>query len=209
MIPVAFIYKGYNKSMGYKIENQNSLHFLTFTVVGWVDIFTRKRHRDIFMNSLKYCMQNKGLLLFSYVIMSNHVHLIVRTESAKGLSAIIRDLKTFTSKKIVQAIIENPREYRSEWMLRLFKYYAKYNSNNSKYQLWIQNNHPIELVSPKWINRVLHYIHLNPVKARIVEFPEHYIYSSARNYIGQEGLIDIQKLDFRNDTGYIDFLKSI
>ena len=191
--------------MGYKIENQNGLHFLTFTVVGWVDVFTRKRYRDIFIDSLKYCTQNKELLLFSYVIISNHVHLIVRTDSEAGLSAIIRDLKTFTSKKIIKSIIEDPGESRSEWMLRLFKYYAKYNSNNSKYQFWIQKNHPIELVSPKWINQKLDYIHLNPVEAGIVELPEHYLYSSARNYVGQEGLIDVEIMDFRNSIGYIDF----
>lgn len=191
--------------MGYKIENQNSLHYLTFTVVGWLDVFTRKRYRDIFMESLKYCIKHKDLLLFSYVIMSNHVHLILRTENEVGLSAIVRDLKTFTSKRIIQSILENPGESRSEWMLRLFRYYAKYNSNNTKFQFWKQNNHPVELVSPKWINQKLSYIHLNPVEAGIVDLPEHYLYSSARNYVGQEGLIAVEILDFPNSVGFIDF----
>ncbi|MCB9323946.1 MAG: transposase [Lewinellaceae bacterium] len=189
---------------GHRIINQNSLHFLTFTVVGWVDVFTRKKYRDIFIDSLKYCIEHKELLIFSYVIMSNHIHLIVRTDSQAGLSAIIRDLKTFTSKSIIKAILENPGESRSEWMLRLFKFYAKFNKNNSKYQFWQQDNKPIELVSLKCINQKLDYIHLNPVKAEIVELPEHYLYSSARNYIGQQGLIEVEILDFRNNIGYID-----
>ncbi len=189
---------------GYKIKNQNSLHYLTFTVVGWVDVFTRKRYRDVFIDSLKYCQQKKGLLIFSYVIMSNHVHLIVRTDSGMGLSAIIRDLKRFTSNQIIKAIQENRQESRSEWMLRLFKYYAKYNSNNTKYQFWKQDNRPIELVTPKWINQKLDYIHFNPVKAGLVESPEHYVYSSAKNYVGEKGLIDEEILDLRNNIGYLD-----
>ena len=180
---------------GHKITNQNELHYLTFTVVGWVDVFTRKKYKDIIIESLKYCMENKGLLLFSYVIMSNHMHLIIRTDNKTGLSAIVRDFKTFTSKKIIKTIIENYKESRSEWMLRLFKYYAKYNSNNKTYQFWKQDNRPTELISLKWINQKINYIHMNPVKAGIVEKAEHYLYSSASNYLGEGGLIDVEVLD--------------
>jgi REP element-mobilizing transposase RayT len=133
--------------------------------------------------------------------MSNHVHLIARTDNVAGLSAIIRDFKTFTSKRIIKAIIENPQESRREWMLRLFKYYAKYNSNNSEYQFWKQNNQPIELASQQWINQKIDYIHMNPVKAGLVEVPEHYVYSSAGNYQNRKGLIEVELLDLQNDIG--------
>ncbi len=190
---------------GHKIINQNNLHFVTFTVVGWLDVFTRKIYKDIIVDSLKYCIKEKGLLLFCYVIMSNHIHLIVRTDREAGLSAIIRDFKTFTSKQIVKTIIENPGESRREWMLRLFKYYAKYNSKNGEYQFWKQNNKPIELASIEWINQKLNYIHMNPVNAGLVEAPEHYIYSSARNYLDMEGLIEVELLDLHNDIGNLSF----
>ncbi|MCP3929500.1 MAG: transposase [Bacteroidetes bacterium] len=188
---------------GHKISNQNKLHFLTFTVVGWVDIFTRKIYKDIIVDNLKYCIKEKGLILFSYVVMSNHIHLIVRTENKAGLSAIIRDFKSYTSKKIIKEIKENAQESRKEWMIRLFRYYAKYNINNSEYQLWKQNNRPVELISPKWIHQKLDYIHLNPVKAGLVEKPEHYLYSSATDYAGKEGLIKVEVIGLRNDIGYI------
>lgn len=189
---------------GHLIKNQNALHFLTFTVVGWVNVFARKKYKDILINSLKYCIKEKELLLFSYVIMSNHMHLIVRTDNENGLSAIVRDFKKYTSKEIIKAIKQNKNEFRREWMLRLFKYYAKYNSNNTEYQFWTQHNKPMELYSPKWINQKLDYIHLNPVKAGIVREPQDFIYSSAENYIGKKGLIDVEILDMRNDIGYID-----
>jgi len=89
-------------------------------------------------------------------------------------------------------------------MLRLFKYYARFNKNNTQYQLWKRDNRPIELVSPKWINQKLNYIHNNPVRAGIVELPENYLYSSALWYLEEEGKIKIDILRFENNVGYVD-----
>jgi len=89
-------------------------------------------------------------------------------------------------------------------MLKLFKYYAKYNKNNTKYQFWKLDNRPIELSSPKWINQKLAYIHLNPVRAGIVDKAADYLYSSAGRYIGGEGQIEMELLDIGSTEGYID-----
>jgi len=132
---------------GHKINNQQGLHFITCTVVGWVDVFTRKKYKDILCESLSYCISNKGLIVHAYVIMSNHVHLIVRASEGYDLSDIIRDFKTYTSKSIITEVLQETEESRSEWMLRLFKYFAKFNSKNKKYQFWKRDNKPIELVS--------------------------------------------------------------
>ena len=178
---------------GHKIKNQDALHFITITVVGWVDVFTRMQYKDIIIESLKFCVQNKGLKLYAYVIMTNHLHLIVSADA--GISDIIRDFKKFTSKEILKLLIEDSKESRREWMLRLFKYFAKYNKDNKTYQFWQKDNHPIELANLEWIDQKLMYIHNNPVRAGIVESPEHYIYSSAINYIGRNGIIDVEILD--------------
>ena len=90
---------------------------------------------------------------------------------------------------------------RRDWLLNLFAYHAKYNTNNQRYQVWIQDNHPIELVTPKWIRQKLNYIHLNPVRARIVEQAPHYLYSSAANYIGKQGVLEVTLIDL----GITDF----
>lgn len=127
------------------------MHFVTFTTVGWIDIFTRKIYKDILIENLKYCQENKGLIIHAYVIMSNHLHLIIRTEIRRGLSSVIRDFKAYSARRMIDEIEGSKTESRREWMMRMFKYYAKYNSNNQNYQLWKQNNHPIELISPKWI----------------------------------------------------------
>lgn len=116
---------------GHKIVNQNHIHFITPTIVGWVDVFTKKIYRDIVIDSLIYCQQVKGLNIHAYVIMSNHLHLVISASEGYELSNIIRDFKKHTSKQIIKTILETAEESRSEWMLRLFKYYAKYNKNNS------------------------------------------------------------------------------
>lgn len=188
---------------GHKIINQNGLYFITPTVVGWVDAFSRRKYKDVIIDSLRYCVENKGLVINAYVIMSNHLHLICHAKDSYQLSDILRDFKTHTSKKIIKTILEDKEESRQEWMLRLFKYYAKYNSNNTTYQFWKLDNMPIELQSPKWILARLDYIHNNPVKAGYVIEAEHYIYSSATNYKNGKGLLDIELIDLGSIEGYV------
>ena len=84
-------------SSGYQIQDQYATHFLTPTIVDWVDIFTRKIYRDIIIESLAFCIKNKGLILYGYVIMTNHLHLLVRSEPGK-LSDTMRDFKKFTAR---------------------------------------------------------------------------------------------------------------
>ena len=111
-------------STGYKILEKEGVYFLTFQIVGWVDIFTRKIYKDIVIDSLIYCQQNKGLIIYAYVIMSNHIHIIA--QSGKGdLSGTIRDFKSFTSKRFMEAI-DDKKESRSDWMKMVFEYHGKY-----------------------------------------------------------------------------------
>ena len=178
---------------GHKIINQSELHFLTLTIIDWVDVFTRPIYRDIIIDSLKYCQFEKGLILNAYVIMSNHIHLIVRTKEGFELSSILRDFKKFTSKKIIKTILSHKEESRKNWLLSLFN---KAEKNKKKtYQVWQKGNYPIELESPKWINQKLNYIHLNPVRNKIVGQPEDYLYSSASSYLGKDGLIELEIID--------------
>ncbi len=181
---------------GHKITNQQGLHFITPTIVGWLDVFTRKRYKDIIVESLNFCTSNKGLNVHAYVIMSNHMHLIVSAQEEYELSNIIRDFKRHTSKKIIAEILENTKESRQVWLLKLMKYFAKYNKNNTNYQFWKRDNYPIELSSPKWIKARFDYIHLNPVRAGLVNLPEHYVYSSACDYVKNiTGLVEISPLE--------------
>jgi putative transposase len=77
---------------GYKIRNQGASHFITFAVVEWIDVFTRKQYCDIVLDSLKHCQSERGLVLNCWCIMSNHLHLIASAKN-HDLSDIVRDFK--------------------------------------------------------------------------------------------------------------------
>jgi putative transposase len=177
---------------GYKIRNQAAIHFITFAIVEWVDVFTRKDYRDIVLNSIRFCQAEKGLLLHCWCIMSNHLHLIISAKN-ENLSDVLRDFKKFTSKQIINAIATNKQESRRDWMLRIFKEQGEKNSRNSENQFWRQDNQPQELYSAAFIFQKINYIHNNPVEAGIVEKPEHYLYSSAKDYVLTKkcGLLDV------------------
>lgn len=175
---------------GYRIGDENAPYFITMTVIAWVDVFTRKRYKDIVIDSLKYCQQNKGLELYAFVIMSNHIHLIARTTEGHSLTDYIRDFKKYTAKEILRSIHDDV-ESRKEWLLNMFRYVGKQNPNNTEYQFWQNDNHPILLSRPDWVKQRLDYVHYNPVEAGWVQSPEEYLYSSARNYGSRESLLEV------------------
>lgn len=146
------------QSQGYKIRDEACIYFFTFASVKWVDVFTKRMYADIVLNSLSYCCKSKGLKLFAWCIMSNHVHLIAQAEHGK-LSDILRDFKKFTSKSIIKAIENNKQESRRNWMLWIFKKAGENNSRNEHYQFWQQDNHPILLQTPAFTLEKLNYLH--------------------------------------------------
>ncbi len=160
----------------------------------WVDVLSRPIYKDIIIDSLKYCQQEKGLILYAYVIMNNHVHLIAAAREGFNLSDILRDFKKYTSKKLFSSVEKNVQESRKSWMLWLFRSAGKNNSNNTNFQVWQQDNRPIELSTGEMARQRLDYIHNNPIVEGIVYEPKHYVYSSALDYAGKKGLLEIEFL---------------
>ncbi|WP_462249341.1 REP-associated tyrosine transposase [Ekhidna sp.] len=178
-------------SSKYKMNNPEGIYFLSTAVVNWIDVFTRILYKEIVIESLKYCVKNKGMMLYGYVIMTNHIHLIIgRRPDGSAFADMVRDFKKFTSSQILNAIQDNPQEGRKEWMIWMMERAAQKNSNNTNFQFWQQDNHPIELEGD-WIEQKLEYVHKNPVEAGFVREPEEYRYSSASNYAGKGGLVEV------------------
>ena len=179
----------------YRFGAPEHAHFLTMTVVDWIDVFIRKNHKITIVESLQFCQKNKGLEIFAWCLMPSHLHMIARASEGAVLSDILRDLKRHTSKKIVEQITNEP-ESRREWMLSSFRKAAEKNPKSNKYKFWLDGNHPVELYSPEFTMQKLKYIHNNPVVEMLVENPRDYLYSSARNYSGMQGLLEVIKIDF-------------
>jgi REP element-mobilizing transposase RayT len=174
----------------YKICDQGKAYFLTLTIVGWIDVFTRKNHKMVIIDSLRYCQKEKGLVLFGYCLMASHLHLIARAESNRALSSILRDFKKFTSKAIVRQILSEP-ESRRDWMLEYFRKAGENLKGITNYKVWQSGNHAEVVSSNNFFDEKLEYLHNNPVEELIVKNPEDYFFSSARNYAGLDNYLDI------------------
>lgn len=171
-------------AFAYTIRDQHALYFVTFTVHQWVDIFTRRDYANIVIESLKFCQKEKGLKIYGWVIMSNHIHLIIQSEKTP-LSDIIRDFKKYTATQIVKAIENNNKESRKKWLLWLF-------NKNGKIWFWEEGYHGEEITTKRFFETKLKYIHLNPVRAGIVEKEEEYLLSSCADYFGnRKGILEL------------------
>ena len=172
----------------YRASEAHEIYFVTLSVVQWADVFTRRDYNEIVCESLVYCQKEKGLTLYAWCIMTNHLHLIC---SAPSLPDVVRDFKKYTSKEIIKAIEQNPLESRKGWLLWLFKSAGESSSKNEVFKFWQTGYHPILLDTNSLIDQRLNYLHQNPVKAGFVEEPEDWFYSSAREYAGRAGRLNL------------------
>ena len=177
-------------SRKYKFHDNDKLYFISFAVVNWIDIFIREEYKQELIKSWQYCIENKGLQIYGWCIMTSHVHMIIGT-TGKNLDDIVGEMKSYTSTQFKKIIKDHPQESRKEWMLWMFEKAGSRNSNIEKRQLWQQHNKPIELWSAEVIDQKVNYIHNNPVEAGFVNEPEHWQYSSAIDYTGEKGIIEI------------------
>lgn len=178
-------------SSKYKFVDGEAIYFVTATVVGWADVFTRTLYREILLDSFRFCQQNQGLQIHAWVLMPNHFHMICSFKQGNP-GMVLKNIKSFTAIKLIDAIINNPQESRREWLLPLFEEHGNKNKSNYKYQFWHHENQPILLDNAaKYLQR-LKYLHENPVRAGFVSSPEQWLYSSAFDYceLGA-GLLDL------------------
>ncbi|RYG15708.1 MAG: transposase [Chitinophagaceae bacterium] len=163
-------------SFAYNVKDQDAVHFVTFTVHQWADVFTRAIYVNTLIESFKYCQKEKGLEIFAWVVMSNHCHLIIKAKN-NNLSSVIRDLKKFTSKAIYKAIETNTQESRKNWLLQVLNF-------ENKIWFWEEGYHGEEIYTKAFFDTKVNYIHQNPVRAGIVEKEEEYLNSSAGEIYG-------------------------
>lgn len=167
------------------------LYFVTTTVVDWIDIFSRAKYKHLVLESLEYCQKKKGLEIYVWVLMTNHLHMIIGAESIDAVQAILRDFKKFTSKKILSDLCCDDEESRREWMLKSFERAGAKDKKISSFRFWQEGCYTEVIYSLDFFNQKLKYIHQNPVRAEFVRYPEEYLYSSAIDYCGEKGLLDV------------------
>jgi REP element-mobilizing transposase RayT len=177
-------------SRAYKFHKPEAAYFVSFAVVEWLHVFTKEKHIKIVLDCLTFCQREKGLEIYSWVIMTNHLHLVFRSVGDQKPGYLLGDFKRFTSNAIVKAIKEDAEESNRELWLKEFKKAANKSHNVNHHQFWRHDNHPIEVYSYKFVAQKINYVHNNPVQAGYVSKPEDYKYSSAMDYAGEKGLLD-------------------
>lgn len=180
------------RGLHYNIRKDKT-YFMTMTVVDWIDLFTRVKQKQLIVDSLEYCQENKGLNIFGWCLMPSHLHLIANTKIPFDLDNVIRDFKRHTSKHAI-FLIENEAESRREWLLDKFAHAGKIHPKNKNHKVWQDKNHAIELFTEKVTWQKLNYIHRNPVVDKIIFNEQDYLFSSARNYYGLPNVLEIDCL---------------
>ncbi|MBU2568450.1 MAG: transposase [Gammaproteobacteria bacterium] len=169
----------------YKIVDPKLPHFVTCTVLHWIPVFTRPATVDIVLESLRFLMQD-GLKVYAFVILENHLHLVVQSED---MERDISRFKSHTAKHLIRYLSEN----NVTQILEQLAFYKKAHKGDRAYQFWQEGCHPEWIQNEQIMRQKVEYIHNNPVQRGYVDLPEHWRYSSARNYAGQAGLIEVCK----------------
>ncbi len=170
----------------YTFTQTDAPHFMTLTVLHWIPVFTRPETVEIVLDSLRYLIK-EGLSVYSYVILENHLHLIAQSQQ---LDRDIARLKSFTAKQLLAHL----QKHNVKTILDQLAFYKKAHKGDRQYQFWQEGGHPECIQSDVMMRQKVDYIHQNPVKRGYVDLAEHWRYSSARDYLGSEGLLQVCKL---------------
>ncbi len=167
----------------YRFSESNMPHFMTCTVLHWIPVFTRPETVEILLDSLRYLIRN-GLNVYAYVILENHIHLIAKSDQ---LDRDVARFKSYTAKNMIRFLNENS----IKTILEQLAFYKKAHKADRTFQFWQEGVHPEWIQNEKMMRQKVEYIHQNPVERGYVDMAEHWRYSSARNYLGVEGLLEV------------------
>jgi len=171
----------------YKVYEPTHPYFITCTVLHWIPLFTRPESVEILFESFRYLQKNDNFKLFGYVILENHLHMIAGSDD---ISQSIKKFKSYTAKVLLELLQVN----RVQTILDQLAFYKKAHKTQTTYQLWQEGSAFKLIQSEAMMLERINYIHNNPIKRGYVDEAAHWRYSSARNYEGKEGLIDVERM---------------
>lgn len=167
----------------YKFTQPDQMHFMTLTVLHWIPVFTRPEAVQILFDSLQHLMK-EGLKVYAYVILENHLHIIAQSEQ---LDRDIARFKSYTSRQLIAYL----QEKNAKTLLDQLAFYKKAHKADRTYQFWQEGVHPELIQGEEMMRQKVEYIHQNPVKRGYVDDAFHWRYSSARDYAGEGGLLEV------------------
>ncbi len=169
----------------YKITEPQQLHFVTLTVLHWIPVFTRPETVNILLDSLRF-LSKEGLKIYAWVVLENHCHFVLQSNQ---LDKDIARFKSFTARQLIEYLqVKNVKT-----ILEQLAFYKKAHKDDRAYQFWQEGVHPERIQGEQMMRQKIDYIHQNPVKRGYVDEASHWRYSSARDYAGGAGLLEICK----------------
>ncbi|MEX2603049.1 MAG: transposase [Gracilimonas sp.] len=162
-------------------------YFISSSFVHGLPLFSKPEIVQIVIDLLKFHQHQKGLKIFSYCIMENHVNLIVEHDDLK---TCMQSIKSYSAKQILEFL----KAANNQLYLKQLKFSKQQGKKESKYQVWQEGYHPKQISTQKMLEQKVQYIHYNPVKRGYVDLAEDWRYSSARNFLGKEGLLEIDRI---------------
>lgn len=174
----------------YKVFDGDEVYFVTFTIVDWIKVLDDDSYKQLIIDAIKYYQINRGLVVYAFCIMPNHVHMIVQATGKSNISEILRDLKKITSRQIVKKL-EQQKQESHQYMLKRFADAGEPLKRITNYKVWQDGNRAKLVYSNKFLMEKLNYIHNNPIEYGLCSQPWEYKYSSAVNYAEKDSVLDV------------------
>lgn len=176
-------------------HKEREVCFITFQTVDWTDVFIRPVYKQVIVHSLNYFIESKGLVVHAWGLMTHHLQLLAQAGNGSSIAELEKEYKAFTTKKILEAIDTEP-DRKKDWMLKRFENFSNLPGFLKKYNVWQDGNHtmPIDMNKSDLLLEHVEAIHHHPVRDKVVDLATEYLYSSARDYSGFKGLVNIVKL---------------
>lgn len=156
------------------VYEQNHLQFFTATIYKWNHLLKEDKVKDIIINSLKFLVNDNRMIVYAFVIMSNHIHIIWRIKQPHLIKNVQRDFLKYTAQQIKFYLQQNDTTLLAT---------CKVNHYDRQYMIWKTDSLIVDLYTEKVFNQKMNYIHNNPVVAGLCQLPEAYKYSSASYYL--------------------------
>ena len=170
----------------YKIYEPTHPHFITCTVLNWIPLFTRKESVDILFESFRHLQQTDNLKLYAYVILENHIHIVAQSDD---IAQTMAKFKRHTARQLIK-LLENEKV---RTILDQLAFYKKAHKSDRTYQVWQEGLQPKLMQTDAMMIGKIKYIHHNPIKRGYVDEAKHWRYSSARDYEGVDGLLEVER----------------
>ena len=147
-------------------------YFTTATILNWIPLLERNDFKDIVIDSLRFAVMNKRALVYAFVIMNNHFHVVWQILTPFTLCDVRQNMLKYTAQQLRSMLLENPDYYPLEKF--------RVDRGDRTYQIWERNPLSIEIYSDKVLKQKINYIHNNLVKKGLDDVS--YKYSSASYY---------------------------